>query len=284
MARELVDSRSSHITMSGQTLTQKWLVLWGEIEVPIASGLPVIGTQWTQQRPDLCASDIQVLPVPDNDKYAHYTVTYSTSGKNWPERLPDTIASIQQVFDFQMTPGISDSYFDYGDDASASWAKKWDTSWKAANPGTSPESTPPRVREEATTVMTITANVSFWSWAIVQELMGYVNSEHFFEIYRGRHLNDQLGNQIDVENIGVSGRYNDTGKWLFAGFRAEQVGRAVEGGGNLPNYEITSTFLYEKDGWNTIYGVTGYKAYQTTTFAALPKPTGSNARIDMGQR
>ena len=275
MAVELKDSREQHYTMDGQAVTVKLMATHAEANALKSYGLPIVGTKWSNSRPDLIVTDIRIVSVPDNTTHAYIIYTYSVVGKNWPQRIPETVASVNQVFDFQITPSTSDEYWDYtaGDAGIRSWKKVW------SDAGGDADNVPPRVREDATIVMTITGNVHRWSWPIVSSALGRVNSNTFLQTYVDRYVVDPAGNDVAVEAIQYNEGHNDAGQWLFAGFRAESIGRAP-GVVNQPNYQIAETFIWEADGWNSVYGVTGYKAYQTASFFQLPRPYAHNVSID----
>ena len=290
-AKEKVESRSMHFTMQGQTITQVWVGTWNDVANAGTSGIPVIGTPWSIWRQDLCVSDIQVTPLPNNNTHAQAVCTYSTSGNWWPERIPETIASTKLLFDFQLTPGISDAYYDYTLGKIESWETIY-SAWYLATYSVAAPTIPPRVREASTIVMTISANVRRWNWNDTVLSLGKINSDVFLPIWSDRYVIAPDGTSVPMDVIDIGDRlsFNDIGQWLFAGCRVENIGRSPATS-RFPNYEITSTFLWEmggsssKGGWNRIYDVTGYTAYQSTNFfSMLPRPTEHGVSINMDLR
>jgi len=282
---ELQGSRRQHYTVSGQTATRVFTGTWAELNNPLGNNLPIIGSAWSTTMLNLCVTDIDVVPLENNNTHGRMTVTYSTRGYHWPEQIPNTVASTKLAFDFQTVPGTSDSYWDYTLNAQRSWTERWDTSWKAAHSAVAPVATPPRVRESSTIVMTITGNVTDWQWEDVSDLIGTVNHQPWLVVYADRYVtHPSFALNIPIEAIYRRDGFDDTGKWLLTGFSAENIGRAPSGRSLYPNYAIAMTFIYEEHGWNTIYDVTGYQAYQTGNFTYLPRPAAHNVSLNSGLR
>ena len=111
-----------------------------------------------------------------------------------------------------------------------------------------------------------------------------MNASDFLTIYTDRFVTDTLGVDIKPESINIDG-YDDTAQWLFTGWHSEMTGRDPDI--ERPNYRITETFLHCGElqrTWNTPYGVTGYKAYETTDFSTIPRPPGKTVSIGIGLR
>lgn len=282
MITEMLHSRTQHFTREGETVTQTWRGDWATINAHGNGSvvLPVIGSPLSDVKPHLTCTDILITPVAGQDDLAEFVATYSSGGQRWPEHLTDSIASVKQVWDFQHTPGVSDEYYDYGDAAIASWAAKC----AASSPAISP--VPPRYKEDSTITMEISGLLNRWGWTDIRDTIGRVNSDTFLEAYTDRYVLDAESRQTWVENITTPGPvYDDTGKWLFAGFHCENIGRdTMHRAQYMPNYRIVETFIWEPEGWNTIYNVDSYQAYQTAPFSRIPRPTDHGSNFNMAIR
>lgn len=252
---ERYTSRSQHITAEGTTLTQIWNCTDNDWNNWVAQGKPIIGTRWSPHRIDLRVTDIQNNWL--SQDHCEVYVTYSTRGMPHPIARPDKISSKREVFDFQFTPKHGPEYVDT-DGATQNWEGIYKT-WKA-----DATTTPPLYPDDAPVItVQATANVSAWAWYTINSRIGGVNKRNWLSTW-GRRFKPR-------EAIFTSTTKDpDVGKWLFSGFHAEKVGY---GRWNRPNYELTYTFMYYHNGWNTPYGhPTTIKLYPIVQFRYLPKP------------
>lgn len=263
---EMTNSYTYDVTRHGETVTRVFRGEWAYIDAGTDGviTLPVIGSRLSDQKRHITCTHIHTVPVPNNNDLAECTVTYSSGGMRWPEYEPETVASVKQVFDFQMSPSLSDAYYDYGTSQMESW--------KEICAAASIDPVPPRVPERPFVVMHITGHTNSWDWHDINDCLGKINSTKFLTRWSERWVVDAEGGFSRVERLHVRPGYTDIGKWLFAGFRAEMVGRDM-GPGNYPHYMIDSTFMYEPNGWNTPYtGLSGYTAYDSENFDKIPRP------------
>jgi hypothetical protein len=248
---EKYTSRSMHITREGTVLTQVFDCTDSDWNNWVALGKPTIGTQWSVWRPDLRVTDIK--NGWESNTHCVVTVTYSTGGMMYPENRPDKVSSLREVYDYSYTPQTDFKFYNT-DGASKDWEELWDE-YKSGTP------VPPRYPSEALITMQRSMNLTQWRWDIIRDSINHVNSD--------RWLNRVTGRSKPNENVMLGVSFDDIGKWLFAGFHSEKVGYVNQ---YWPNYEVTYTFLYYDDGWNTPYGITDIKAYDTAAFKDLPAP------------
>jgi hypothetical protein len=265
---ESTNSRRYHYTREGETITQIFTCTWADADAGTdgTTVLPVIGTPWHRLKPHVTCTDINIAPVPNNNTMCEFVATFSSGGMRWSEYQPDTIASTQLLFDYQWSPQTSDEYWDYG----TSQTESWEAIATAA--GLS-DPVPPRYPERPRVALTVRGRVSMFKFAILYDYLGTINSTNFLPLYADRYVVDSQGLNTPIDCLELPYNYSDVGFWLFAGFRAEMVGRDTSAVHDLPNYEITSTFLHDPNGWNTPYpGLTGYTAYESKKFDSLPRP------------
>jgi len=303
-------SRGMHITKEGTTITQLYtcsdddINAWGDG----VTALPILGLPWSPYREDLRVTDIRTWWL--NNKNARVEVLYSTQGLSYPRNLPDKMSSITTVFDFNYEPLQlnlqDDKYYDFVDTAWTTWGIKFSvkyTAWAAEaqvagyirtndyviylckenhtgaagnEPGTGPEwatywervvELPPVPKPTANIIMTEKMNLSGWDWNAIKNTIGKVNQKDWLKAYV-KKLGDRRVAWIDITG-------DDTGKWLFSGFRCEEIG--------YRNYEATLTYIHNYDGWNTPYGLT-LGIYQTANFDVLPYPTNPDDTQNDGLR
>jgi len=279
---EKIESRAMHFSREIQSLPRKFICTWNDFNNGgdgIIS-LPVIGSYYSPARPDLICTDIQVNPVPENTDYCHVDCTFSNFGQPFPQNQPETIASIEQVFDFTFSPSDNETYWDFGLKAAKTWTERYQTFV-----GDTEAYVPPRIPEGPQITLTLGFNVNSWDLDIVEKAIGCVNTNKFLEAYIDRYVIDTEGEEINVEAIDYTG--DDAEKWLFAGFHSEIVGRDPgSASSRYPNYRVTETFLYSGPWWtwNAPYDITDYQPYQKADFDKLPKPDESSVSIEYGLR
>ena len=249
-------SRRMHITSQGTSITQEFDCSNTDWNNWIALGGPVIGSRWSALRPDLRVTDIRNEWQSNTSCKAY--VTYSTQGMIYPEQRPGKLASITELFDYQQGPAMDDVFVNT-DGASKSWTTLWDT-WKSGTP------VPPRYPQESLVTVQRRMNLGNWNWPAVRSHLNTVNDDKWMVGVAG-----WISRTKPLENITCEVTEDDTGKWLLTGFHADKVGYVDNA---FPNYELTFTFMYYHDGWNTPYEISPtIAAYRATDFETLPIPT-----------
>ncbi len=290
MIKEVPDSRSLHITRDGMTITQRFSCAWEDIDRgydDTGRYLPVIGTPWSFRRQELTVTDIQTDPRPNSNTECTVICVYSSGGQPWPQNLTDTIASLKDTYDFQISPQTEDAYYDYGYAAMKSWETQYKLAFSTAT------AIPERFKPDAHPVLTIRGLVAEIEWDRIENKIGKINSDYFLRWYTTRYV-DMDTYWLYPEAIILKTTFDDRKKWLYAGFHAEQAGRDTGSSVMYPSYEIQHTLIYEKDGWNNVWGIndagagTVYTAYQTTNFtpaiSGLILPAANNFYYPTGLR
>jgi len=307
-------SRGMHITKEGTTITQIFTCSDDDINAggDGTTALPILGLAWSPYREDLRVTDIRYWWL--NNKNARVEILYSTQGLAYPRNLPDKMSSITTLFDFSYEPiqlnNADDKYWDFTDNAGAggltTWGKKFSikyTAWAAEaqvagyirtndfviyrcttnhtgaadnEPGTGALWTdvweplielPPVPKPAANIVMVEKMNLNTWDWNAIKNTIGKVNESDWLKAYI-KKLRDRRIAWVDVTG-------DDTGKWLFSGFHCDEIG--------YRNYEVTLTYIYNYDGWNTPYSLT-LGIYETANFDVLPYPDDPDDTVNDGLR
>ncbi len=273
---ELYDSREQHITKIGSTTTKLFSCSdddWNA--VPQGDGvtnLPIIGEKWSDDRADLCVTDIRNRWRSNTECIVE--VTYSRGGFNYPQTLPNTRSSLEETFDFSFQPFQlidEDAFWKYTSitPGSSSAGSSPSGGWKTHFQGTYTDEPPVPVPEPGPhIILTSKMNVSTWNWNTIVASLGRVNHADFLVQYQA-----SITRPIAWEDI----TGNDTGFWLFVGFNATQIGN--------DNIQLLMTFQHSGvHKWNEPYGVATMNMYQGANFLALPFPTEEDDTVDDGLR
>ncbi len=271
---ELYDSREQHITKIGSTTTRLFSCSdedWNR--KPPGDGviaLPLIGDKWSDDRPDLCVTDIRNRWRSNTECVV--TAIYSRGGFSYPQALADTRSSIEETFDFSFQPIQligEDTFWDFVTVDSTTekpgTGKKWKTHFQETYANIEP---PPVPEPGSHIILTSKMNVSTWSWNTIKDSIGKVNDADLIIQYKQAITRPPVWKDVTG---------NDTGYWLFTGFNATQIGN--------DNIQLMLTFQHSGiDVWNRPYGVKAMNMYETADFLQLPFPTGESDTVDDGLR
>ncbi len=245
--KELYTSREQHITKDGQTVSRYFICTKAEWNAR-TDGLvtiPNIGDIWGINRPDLIVSDI-VQTWLDSDK-CKIEVLYSTKGTEFREKKANKIGSIIPKWDFRCEAKYVDSYYDTSSKTYKLWSDVWTSAGQDAN------QLPKLIQYDYNLVFVITVYIRTWELSKIQVNVGKINDSDFVKQWVRKGFDPIYNTHGDIENYGwwktVDSTGDDTGKWLFAGFKSDKI--------STNNYEVTYTFYYNKDGWNKYKKDTG---------------------------
>ncbi len=249
-------SRQLHITDEGTVLKQ-FFNATAEDWTDENPDIPKVNDYWLN-RLDLIVTDVWVTWLDNTNCFIE--VVYSTKGNVYRKKRADKVASVDETFDFSVSVEDASKYWDEDAEAPAIWSETW-----VANGGHEEDDVPPLSIYKPKLAFIQKMYLSTWDFNTIVNAIGKINSS------------DWIRQMVRVEgrsrrNLFYDKTGDDTGLWLFAGFKAEQVGDA--------NIEVTMEFIYSFEGWNTPYGVPGVYLYETTNFNALPFPTDRDNKTD----
>jgi hypothetical protein len=253
---ERAGSRKMHITKEGTTLTQIFtctLTDWENED----SDIPVIGDYW-EVRPELVVSDIWLTWI--DNLNCEVEVIYSTKGVEFVEKRPDKVSAVKESYNFSTAVEAANEYID----ASDSSAKIWSEVWVAA--GNDEDETPTLYIYRPKLVGNIQMFLSKWNFNDIVNTIGTTNSEDFLKQYVTR-----FGRKYRDIPYDITG--DDTGHWLFTGFRSERAG--------TDNYEINMEFIYSYTAWNSPYGVSANLYREVNFNTVLPYPTDTDNSLNI---
>ncbi len=256
---EQFDSRKMHITDEGTVLTQFFNALaddWAAADPAI----PVVGDTWPD-RPDLVVTDVWLTWL-DNTNCMIEAV-YSTIGGVFKGKRANKISGVKDDFNFSLVVDDASQYIDQDSGDPAVWSETW-TADAAAN---NEDNTPPLSVFKPALTVTRTMYLPTWQFNDIAFAIGKINNS------------DWLNQTITLYSGTIPFTYDvtgdDTGKWLFSGYDAVQVG--------IESVQITMEFIYNFDGWNNPYGVTAF-LYSSANFNGLPFPTDRDDRSNNALR
>ncbi len=256
------NSREIHNTHEATTLIRIFTMTTSDWE----SGgdgtitLPVVGQALDADHEDIRVTDIKCAWLNNTDCRATYT--YSTRGFFNKSKRADKITSNVDSFNFTLGSDSGENFKNF-----LGIEKQWSVLWTASGGDRTPENAPPLLKYTPQIVWTQRMYLSTWDFGLIADRVGTINSAPFLKEY----LNEQISRR-GGSIIYISG---DTWKWLFAGFESTEVG--------YNRHEISMSFVFNDDGWNTPYGVTT-NMYATYDFNLLPKPNDENSSWDLSLR
>ncbi len=244
---EQFNSRKMHITDEGTVLTQ-FFKATAEDWAAADPAIPKVGDVWPD-RTDLVVTDVWQTWLDNVNTMIE--VVYSTIGGVFKGKRANKSSGVKDDFNFSLTVEDGSQYVDQvsGD------ATTWSVVWAAADPSATEDNAAPLSIFKPALTVTRTMYLTTWDFNDIAFAIGKINNSDWLKqtkiFYSG----------IIPFAYDVTG--DDTGKWLFSGYDAVQVG--------IESVQVTMEFIYNFDGWNNPYGVAA-NLYSFANFNGLPFP------------